>query len=162
MKYIITLILLTNVAFANENCSVSESDVDVQETKRVENVDTPKNLKGATITVVTKDNKTYTFSADEYMVAKRVKTTYIAAHTKNKVLTCNVAKDEQKNLLLLGARHDHTDISVRSDGKNATVSSEKDMVLDLSYYRKKIIKNVGAGIGIDTNGTPKGMLGVEF
>lgn len=160
MKYIIPVLLISVNVTAD--CFTNKQPEVITEGNKVERVNTPYKLKDATITVTTKDGKVYTFKSDEYMVAKRLKTTQVVTKNTLEITTCVSKKDEEKNLLMLGARHDHTDVSVRSDGKTAIVSSEKDVVLDLGYYRKKIIKNVGAGVGIDTNGTPKGMLGVEF
>lgn len=129
------------------------------EDKEVSRVNQPKALEGATILVGTKDGQVYQFPADEYMVVKRVKTTKTINVKQSRVTVCG----GEKNELVLGARKDHTTLSASSTSSSAVVRSEKGLVLDATYIRKDLFKEgVGAGLGIDTNGTPKAVIGIEF
>lgn len=78
---------------------------------------------------------------------------------------CKVAGKE-KNLVMLGGRRDYKGLDKSISGNTATISSEKGLVLDAAYMRQNIttIRSLplGAGLGLDTNGTVKVFGGVEF
>lgn len=155
MKYLILFLISTTASAECFNKTESTS----WEDKIMSRVQQPKELEGAQIAVITKDGQVYTFPAEDYMVAKRVRLVK-TVNTKNSLVRIC---DGKKNEVILGARRDHTGLSVATSPNTATVRSEKGLVLDATYIRKDLFKEgVGAGLGIDTNGTPKAVIGVEF
>jgi hypothetical protein len=70
---------------------------------------------------------------------------------------------ENLNIVQVGLRQDtvHTGVSVSSN--SATVTEYKDLVADITYYRRKVTSDgIGLGIGIDANGVIRGVFGVEW
>ena len=70
-------------------------------------------------------------------------------------------------MIALGARKDHVgvdaDVKSTASGLEATISSEKALVLDAAYIRRKILQTpLGIGAGIDTNGTLKAIISTDF
>lgn len=187
MKYLITvlaLVMTVNVK-AEEKFHPKDRIVSKQiisETAEDINTPTPEELEGATITVQTKDGKTHKMSANSFKVVKRKqqfknKKTVILEHAdcppkiveviKTKIVTRTVVKKvhQNKNLLLVGARYDYKSIDggISNNGQTAWVNAKRGTVLDLSYVRRRLFDSpIAAGVSVDTNGTPRGMLGVEF
>ncbi len=165
MKYLIIFtLLLSSVSYAGEKCSESQTE-QLEDVVYEVNADIPSHLKGAKITVKLADGRESTVPAEKFMVVPRKQKTVLG---QNKLVSKNVtcSKDGNKNLLMLEARHDVTELeSSTTTGPNSqtiSVKSKKELVPGVNYFRRELIGPVGAGIGIDTNGTPKGMLGVEF
>lgn len=155
----ITFIAVVSRAACNE--SVYE---DIRDVKYEVRADVPKHLQGASITVTLADGKSSTVSASEFMVVRR-KTTYVVGQNvlRTKKLTCS-----NKNSVIAEGRKDYTDdFSVKSgsipNGKQSKVYAEKEFVPGINYYRRELFDtNFGAGVGIDANGTIKGLIGVDF
>lgn len=154
------LILLLNLAFATDCTDVQTTSAEVQTSTIT--TDVPKHLQDAVIIIRLKDGRESQVSANQFKVVPRKQQhliTEVKTHTER---LCKVSGKE-KNLLMVGGRRDHKDFDTRVVGKTATVESEKGLVLDAAYMRQNIFDTkLGVGAGIDTNGTLKGMIGVEF
>jgi hypothetical protein len=162
MKYLIILLtLIASVSFAGETCSETQN-VSSQEVAYEVDTTLPKHLKGATITVTLADGRSSTVPADKFMVVPRKQKTVLGQNqTITKKLSCS--KSGKKNILLGEVRKDVTDIDASVNGKTATVESEKALVPGVNYYRRELFDSpIGAGVGIDSNGTLKGMIGLDF
>lgn len=154
------LILLFNLAFASDCTDVQTTNAQVQTSEIT--TDIPKHLQDATIIIRTKDGRESQVSANKFKVVPRKQQhliTEVKTHTER---ICKVSGKE-KNLLMVGGRRDHKDLDIKVSGKTVTVESEKGLVLDAAYMRQNIFDtNLGVGAGVDTNGTLKGMIGLEF
>jgi hypothetical protein len=165
MKYllILTIGFFLNSAYA-ENCSESQTESSEQVVYNVSK-DMPKHLKGATITITLADGKTSTVPAEKFMVVPRKQTTVLGENkTISKKLTCSNGK---KNSIIAGGRKDtvghRVETSSTPNGQQAKVYSEKDLVPDINYYRREILDTpIGAGVGVDSNGTLRGSVGFDF
>lgn len=162
MKTLI-LILISSLALAKdctETTQVSSQDV-------VHNVNTsmPKHLKGAMITVTLADGKSSQVPAERFMVVPRKQQTVVGQDkTVSKQVSC---KSDKKNLVIADLRKDvtgmDTETSLVPGGVQAKTRSERELVPGINYFRRQVLdSDVGLGVGVDTNGTVKGMLGVEF
>lgn len=79
------------------------------------------------------------------------------------VVERRVVQHGPKNVIMLGARYDYTDLSSEVGGNTAKVYSHKGLVPEVSYLRRRVFdSNFGAGVGIDVKGSPRGFLGYEF
>lgn len=154
------VVFFMNEAYAKECKTLSKSDV--QEVKEDVNTEVPKGMEGAVIIVRTKDGRESSVPIEKYKVVPRKQQFKVTKTNTTEKMLCEA--DETKNMIVVGGRKDHRDldVDVSSDGKTASVVSEKGLVLDASYIRRKAIGPVGAGVGIDTNGTPKAMLSIDF
>lgn len=163
----ITLTLVSLNVFAQESCKETET-VAISEKKEDVNTPTPEQLKDAIILVKTKDGKIQEMKASDFKVVPRKQQFKVRERTIVKKQECQpvvIVKqaEEKKNLLAIGARRDHTDLDARVNGNVGTLSSEKGLVLDLSYTRQQILDTPFAlGVGLDTNGVLRGLVGIEF
>jgi len=178
MKYIILLgVLFSVMVKAEDSCEnvLSKSD-QTEEVKTDVNTPVPKALEGAKIIVKMKDGSEKVMDISKFKVVPR-KQQLKVTHTKTmEKLVCQAeprvvekiveVDSKDKNTLLVGVRKDHQDLEkeVSSDenGSYASVKSKKGAVLDVGLLRKKVFGDVGIGLGVDTNGTVKGILGVDF
>lgn len=162
MKTLI-LILVSSIAIAKdctESTTVSSQDV-------VHNVNTsmPKYLKGATITVTLADGRTSQVPAEKFMVVPRKQQTVVG---QDKVVSKQVScKSDKKNLVIADLRKDvtgmDTETSIVPGGVQAKTRSERELVPGINYFRRQVLdSDLGVGVGVDSNGTVKGMLGIEF
>lgn len=158
------LILLTVISLsanASDKCTYTEQEAETDVVYEV-HTDTPKHLAGATITITLADGKSSTVPAEKFMVVPRKQKTVVG---KNKVVlairSCN--DDVKKTTVMLEARKDITDIETETIGNNAKTYSKKGIVPGLDVYRRQILDTpVGIGAGVDSNGTLKGMIGLDF
>lgn len=157
--YILTLIM--SLAFASD-CTDVQQKQEVKE-EQVITTDVPNRLVGKEICI--RDPKTGVsdcFSTEKFKVVPRKQQRIVTKVTEHTERTCKVAGKE-KNLLMVGGRRDHKDIDTNVVGKTATVSSEKGLVVDATYMRQNVLDSkLGVGAGIDSNGTLRGVVGVEF
>lgn len=143
------------------DCNESQKSSEVKE-EQIITTDIPKHLKDAVIIVRQKDGRESHVSANLFKVVPRKQQRVVTKVVERTERVCKVASKE-KNLLMLGGRRDHTDLDIAVNGNSATVKSQKGMVFDATYYRQNIGNTpVGAGAGVDTNGTLRGVVGVEF
>lgn len=162
---IFLLIAVVSVAQAKETCEES-IEVHSQDVTYEVNTDMPKHLKGATITVTLADGKTSTVPAEKFMVVPRVQKTVVG---QNKILAKNVtcSKSGNKNILIGEVRKDVTGHETKTEaipgGIKSSTSSVKEVVPGINYYRRELFdSSIGAGVGVDTNGTVKALIGVDF
>jgi hypothetical protein len=188
MKYLIlSSVLLASNAYAQNTCKTKKpckitSKEVISESADDVNTPTPKELEGATIIVRTKDGKEHKMSAKTFKVVKRQQqyknrekvilekmecepkvVTQVVTNTVTVVK--HVKEKENKNLVMVGARYDYTHLNsgVSADGSTAYIDARRAMVFDVSYFRRRLFDSrIGAGIGIDTNATPRAMVGLEF
>ncbi len=157
----VVIISLSIIVFPThaETCS-SKASFTSKEIDREVNTPARQELKKATIQVYSSSGKLIgTLPSDEYMVVPRKqKVTDLKIVTEEHKL----CRDERKNLVTVGAREDFTGLTSESNSKSAKISSNTGLVLDATYMRENIVGPVGAGLGLDTNGTPKAFLGLEF
>ena len=162
MKTLIILLLtFASVAQAADSCSESTYESTKSVVYEV-NKGMPSYLKGAKITITQADGTTSTVPAEKFMIVPRKQKTVLGeSKTSSKVVSCKAA--EKKNIVFADVRNDSKGIEVTSDGKTATVESKKGLVPGLNYYRRQLLDSpLGAGVGVDTNGTVKGMVGIDF
>lgn len=164
---LITILLSFNLS-AQEQC-----DQKCREIKQDVNTPTPEELKDAEIIIKTKDGKERKVSANEFKVVKRKQQFKVVERVvtikKDEVTQAPETKieyvkaSETKNIVMLGLRKDHESYSTEINGNSTTVFSNKELIVDLSYYRRKLFDtSFGAGVGLDTNKTPRAFVGFEF
>jgi hypothetical protein len=163
-KYIalfVTVMALSLSAYAGEqNCTTVTGEEQVEDKLEIK-TDVPKHLEGATIIVRTKDGRETSVPAEKFKVVPRKQQYIVTKVSKKEKMTCSAA--DTRNLVMLGVRKDHTGLTKETDGSTATVYSNKGAVIDAAYMRRKMFDtNFGAGVGLDTNATPKAFLGYEF
>ena len=162
MKTLMILLLtFASAAHAADSCSESVSE-STQEVVYEVNKGMPAHLKGATITVTQADGTSSTVPAEKFMVVPRKQKTVLGQSKQtSKTLTCKGA--EKKNIVFADVRNDYKGVETTTDGKTATVESKKGVIPGLNYYRRQLLDSpIGAGVGVDTNGTVKGMVGIDF
>lgn len=184
MKYLsITILFLALNSYAQEKCGIEKpckitSKEIISETADDVNTPTPKELEGAVYIIRTKDGKEHKMSSKKFKVVPRQQ----QFKNKEKIILERIQCEpkfvtntfthvvfrkvpEHRNALLLGARYDYTHLSsgFSSNGFSAYIEARRATVLDLSYMRRHLFDSrFGAGIGIDTNATPRVFGGVEF
>lgn len=163
MKYLVMILMMVTIgAQAQNSCEVTTQDV---------NTPVPAALKDKEICI--RDPKTKELdcskSANEYKIVKRkqqfkvkeVKT--IAPEIVYFDRIVEVKSKENRNLVSLGLRNDYIGLDKSIGATSATITKETGPVFDLSYFRRIIFdSSFGLGIGIDTNRTIRGSVGVEF
>lgn len=165
-KYYFLMLVVLGVVALSISAKAETCTVDVvtseSEANHVINTDVPKHLQDAVIIVRTKDGRESQVSANQFKVVPRKQQRLVTVVKYNTQRTCKV-NTKDKNLLMVGGRRDHRDLDIRVNGKTATVESEKGLVLDAAYMRQNLFDSaLGIGAGIDTNGTLRGIIGVEF
>jgi hypothetical protein len=173
MKHMIAMVLFltVNSAVALPNCQFKEESQDV-------NTPVPKELEGSVVIIRTKDGKETQMKSEDYKVVKRKQQFKIKKQTITEREPCEPTVvtvehetvrevyrdvDETKNLIMLGVRVDHVDLDGSATGNTARIYDKRGPVFDLSYYRKSVFKSrIGAGLGLDTNLTPRAMIGIDF
>lgn len=185
MKHLLIALtfLLASNAYAQKSCGikkpckVTKKEV-ISETADDVNTPTPDELKGAVYIIRTKDGKEHKVSTKKFKIVPRQQqfknkekvilervecepkvVTQVVTHTRT------IVKKERdpRNLIMLGARYDYTHLDSSVSGSTATIEARRATVLDVSYMRRRLFDSpVGAGLGIDTNGTPRVFGGVEF
>lgn len=165
MKYLIlSLLMISGAAFAQESCQTVSQDV---------NTPVPLELKDATIIVRTKDGKEREMSENEFKVVKRkqqfkVKERVVAKPVPTQVVQTKYVEvvkkaKEHKNLVMLGGRYDYTHLDASVQGNTVRLNSNKAPIADLTYFRRELFDSrIGAGVSLDTNGTPRALIGLEF
>lgn len=175
MKFLmIALMMFAVPVMAQEQC-----DTTCQDIKQDVNTPVPKGLEDAEIIIKTKDGKETKMSANDFKVVKRKQQFKVtervvtktqpmpkeAIATGQALLQRYVDASESnrhKNIVMLGVSYDYTNLDSSVSANKVTLYSNKGPVFDLSYLRRQVIGNFGLGIGINTNGAPRGVVGLEF
>jgi len=170
MKHLlIALMMISAPALAQESCQVKSQDV---------NTPVPKELKGATIIVRTKDGKERKMKAEEFKVVPRkqqFKVTEKQAPCSPAVIEREVTVEkivevpakEKKNMVIGGLSYDYTNLSneISTSGNTNTVKlySNKGPVGDIGYMRRRLFdSNFAAGLSVNINVAPRCFIGYEF
>ncbi len=159
LGYLLGMLFVSTGVFAADSCKEVST---VNSAVKSEDINTavPKALEGAVIEVKLKNGKVYVFKADEFKVVPRMQQLLVTEYEVTKTLRCD---SSDKNTLMLGIREDHTGLDVSATANAASVQSRRGPVLDAAYLRRKILDTkLGVGAGIDTNGTVKGIVGLDF
>jgi hypothetical protein len=163
----LTFLLLTSfitLGYSKECTTEVKENVEVVDVQSKD--DAAKYLKEAKIIVKLANGKEYAFNANEFKVVPRSQLKKVTQVTKEKLVSCTEAKDENKNLLLGGLRRDIKDVnkaySSTSSSQTLRISSEKGLIPEAGYMRRKVIGNVGVGGTVDSEGTGKLLIGLEF
>lgn len=87
----------------------------------------------------------------------------LAEKPKEVIVETNKEVDQQKNVIMLGARRDYAGLDSSQNGSSTTISERKNALLDISYMRRKLFDSrIDAGAGVDARGVVRGFLGLEF
>ena len=161
--------MLVNTAHADEpKCETNGTTTTCTSEKTTEddvNTPVPDDLKDAKIVIITKDGKKHTMSANQFKVVKRqqqFKTKEKDVTTMIKYVPYVVQPEQHKNLVTLGGRYDYNHLSSSIEGTTVKLYSSRTAIFDLGYYRRLMFGNWGLGASLDTNGTPRGVIGLEF
>lgn len=145
-KLILIMILMTNTVFAS---------------------DQPVYLKDGVITVILKSGKTYTFSANEYMVVKRGSKAILAVLPLPKTLE-NDRKpaveplEKRLNHIVSGELvHSNRGLDTSTSTNQVDIETRKQIGVGLQY-QYRIHRDVFMGGRVDTNGGTGVNLGVGF
>lgn len=99
----------------------------------------PSYLKGGTITVTLKNGKTYSFSADEYMVVKRHAPTALvgpmAPAPERVVILRDKAPEPKRNTVTVYGGAGHDGLSVDKTATSLTVKQDTAPVFGFGYSR---------------------------
>lgn len=162
-KYIFILLLASNVNA--QECSETESLVTEPVSYSV-NTTIPKHLVGATICITLSGGGSSCVPSEKFMIVPRKQVTVLGENkTVTKAVKCSrvVQSPSKKNMVFADVRKDHRGLDIKTEGSTASVESKKGLVPSINYYRRELLDSpVGAGLGIDTNGTVKGTLGLDF
>jgi hypothetical protein len=167
-KLIVLLFLATQQAYTSDVCTQEESKTNTDVVYNV-NTSMPKYLKGATITVTQADGKTSTVPAEKFMVVPRKQQTVVGvSENTTKTVVCQGKRKRDPALSVIGEfRKDVTDITTTTSGPTTKVESNKELVPGVSVYGRDLLRisdklGVGAGLGVDSNGTLNGKIGIDF
>ncbi len=149
-------VLLAQLANAQECSSESKT-----ETKTI-STEVPKALQGALIVVMTTDGSTYHMDADEYKVVPRKRQEIITKETRTCAAAAVKTKILKNRLSALLGQGPTGHLKAESDGANAEVESQVDLVGGLQYQRMINGKGAVLGVQIQTNETVMGTIGSDF
>lgn len=168
----IAALLLAGFKARAEQLQCGETKTESQETvSSVEVVtDTPKHLKGATITITKVDGTSEVVKAEEYMVVKRKhKRPVVNMATTTQSLSCKteVVDSGKKNIISVQAVNSQAGLDKKTvNPTTVEVKTETDLGTGVLYQRKldaTLLKNnLIIGIGADTNKGVSLGLGMEF
>lgn len=163
MKYVLVF-LMSMSAQAKELCTQDRKEIQ-EEVKYEVNKGLPSHLVGAKITVTLADGSSSTVPAEKFMVVPRVQKTVLGVN-KAVVVTESCKGSGNKHTVMLGGRKDikgHTvETKTTPTGAQADVYADKGLVGDVGLYVRKLVGDVGAGASVDTNGTPRVFIGIDF
>ncbi len=129
------------------------------------NIDSPKFLKDATITVVTKDGKHFVMDANHYKVVPRRQQFVIKSQQVHTQTVCNITnKDNEmrKNRISLsGGQGPQEGLDTRVNGNTVEVSSRVGFVGGVQYQRV-VYDRFSLGVQGQTNKTGSILLGLDF
>lgn len=161
MKLLLLLTFIGPNSFAKSVCEQQRTEISEDVVYEVSK-DIPEYLKGAKITTTLSNGKSSTVPAEQFMLVKRKQYTVVG---KNQTIVerNNCLTTGSKNNLILEARKDVKGLKTETVGSTSKVYSEKEFIPGVNYYRQDLYDlPIGAGLGVDSNGTVKGMLGIGF
>lgn len=163
LKFLLLTFFITS-GYAKECTTNIQENVEVVDVQSKD--EAAKYLKDAKILVKLANGKEYQFDASEFKVVARTQVKQITQVTKEKLVSCTEAQEENKNLLIGGLRRDIKDVnktySSTSSSQTLRLESEKGLIPEAGYMRRKVIGNVGVGGTVDSEGTGKLLIGLEF
>ena len=167
----ICLLLVSTMSLA-ETCNVELAASHTDHVNHVIDTKAPKYLEKGKIVVQLPNGKTYLFNSNEYMVVPRKQQiltgersllVYNHKCVKKETVVVKEKIDNNKNMIYADVRKDHQDLKTEYNGKSVSIESEKGIVPSINYYRRELFDSpIGVGLGVDTNGTVKGALGIDF
>jgi hypothetical protein len=165
MNIILLIIFISLSAMASEACK-EQLDLQTEKVEYVVNSKIPNHLKGAVIIVRKANGEESKVPAEKFMVVPRKQKTVLGENVKEKK-TVLCSEKSKKNLFFVDAKREITDLDVStSSGLNsssAKVSAKKELVPSVNLYRRDVFDSpFGLGVGLDTNGSVKGMVGIDF
>lgn len=169
MKYVFALLMFFSLStYAQESCNPNIVGCKIE--NQDVNTPVPKDLEDAEIIIRTKDGKEQKVSANDFKVVKRKqqfkvkdRVLYVQGPERLVEKRVEVKAKENKNIIMLGVAYDRTGLESKVSGNKATLYSEKGPVVDVSYFRRRVLDtNFGLGLGLNTNEAPRVMLGLEF
>ncbi len=148
-----------------QECKTTNSEI-VQDVVYNVNKDIPAHLKGAKIIVRLADGKETVVPAEQFMVVKRKQYT-VAGQNRLVMSKLRCEAKSRKNSVMVDARKDHSGMDTSTatipGGVQATVKSNKALTPGINYYRREILdSHLGLGAGVDSNGTLKAIIGLDF
>ena len=128
--------------------------------------DQPAYLKDAVITVTLTDGKTYTYSANEYMVvkrgAKKAEKQVEETQKENKEVAAQpVPTKDDKNIISIGIVRSQRGFNTAMNGSTVDVETKKELGASVQYQRQ-IKDGLYLGGQIDSNGGAGVSLGKGF
>lgn len=155
------LAILSITATAEENCITSTSKEEIKE--RIKTQDrAPKGLENGEIVFISERGQRYQFSSNTHKIVKREQERVVTRTVARERAVCQAGT---RNTFMLGGRKDYTGVQgyTNQSQTQGYVDGQKDLVIDASYIRRNIKDTgLGAGAGIDSNGTIRGIIGVDF
>lgn len=121
----------------------------------------PEYMKGATITVKTKDGKEYNFSGEEYKVVKREVVLEKNETTNHPEMAKNAPEEANKNILSLEIMQGQHGQTVTDNSLETVVKTKRKLGFGLQYQRN-VMQNYYLGVRVDTLGNFGGSIGLEF
>lgn len=121
----------------------------------------PEYMKGATITVKTKDGKEYNFSGEEYKVVKRGVVLEKNETTNHPEMTKNAPEEVNKNILSLEIMQGQHGQTVTDNSLETVVKTKRKLGFGLQYQRN-VMQNYYLGVRVDTLGNFGGLIGLGF
>lgn len=163
LKFLLLTFFITS-SYAKECTTNIQENVEVVDVQSKD--EAAKYLKDAKILVKLANGKEYRFDASQFKVVARTQVKKVTQVTKEKLVSCTEAQEENKNLLIGGLRRDIKDVnktySSTSSSQTLRLESEKGLIPEAGYMRRKVIGNVGVGGTVDSEGTGKLLIGLEF
>ena len=163
---IILTVHLMAAGLANADDCSEKTITQTNPVKYEVNKNLPKYLQGATITVRLANGKETTVPAERFAVVPRSQQFVVGqAVNTSKTLTCK-AKSKRNNVIV-DVRRDFVGVNKVASSTATTqtlkVTSDKAIIPAINYYRRQVLESdLGLGVGVDSSGVLKGMLGIEF
>ncbi len=151
---------LSLVARANaSSCSSNSVSFKTLETKTI-TTDVPSHLKGATIFIVTADQRVSSAPAELFKVVPRKQQVIVTATEKTEILTCS--EEAAKNRIsLLGGAGPKGDLTKDSNGSKVDIETKTGAIGGVQYQRK-VSKDISVGGQVQTNKSGLISVGLDF
>lgn len=161
MKTIITLMMLSSIAFATDECTNHIGKEEVKETLEI-NTKVPSYLEGATILIKLKNGKELMKSAKDFKVVPRKQQFIVTKTETNSTTSCTVGDEYKKNRVsVLGGYGRRSSLTTKTSPGLTEVETQRGFVGGLQYQRM-LNKSWSVGIQGQTNKTGSLLLGLDF